>query len=60
MRCYRRYVVSSKLSNTLDVTSCMEAQYDAQFISAPEIFNMYHGLQFTSKEWIEMLKSHNI
>lgn len=57
---YSRYVLSWKLSNTLDVSFCTEALYDALSISTPEIFNTDQGSQFTSKEWIEILKSHNI
>ncbi len=57
---YSRYVLSWKLSNTLDVSFCIEAMDDALSISTPGIFNSDQGSQFTSKEWIEMLKSHNI
>jgi len=57
---YSRYVLSWKISNSLDVSFCIEAMDDALSISRPGIFNSDQGSQFTSKEWIEMLKSHNI
>lgn len=53
----KRYMLSLRLSNTLDVSFCMEALKDALSISTPEIFNSDQGAQFTSKEWIETLES---
>jgi len=57
---YSRYVLSWKLSNTLDVFFCIEALNDALSISKLGIFNCDQGSQFTSNEWIGMLKFHNI
>jgi len=47
---YSRYVLSWKLSNTLDVFFCIEALNDALSISKLGIFNCDQGSQFTSNE----------
>jgi len=48
---HSRYVLSWRLSNTLDAGFCLEALEAALAISQPEIFNSDQGVQFTSKEW---------
>jgi putative transposase len=45
---YSRYVLSWRLSNTLDVGFCLEALEEALSVSKPEIFNTDQGTQFTS------------
>lgn len=45
---YSRYVLSWRLSNTLDVDFCLEALEDALSYGTPEIFNTDQGSQFTS------------
>lgn len=49
-----RAVLSWKLSNTMDVSFCLEALKEAREVAgrAPEIFNTDQGCQYTSKEWI--------
>jgi putative transposase len=52
-----RKVLSFRLSNTLTADFCVEALEEAmaQF-GRPEIFNTDQGSQFTSEEWIKVLK----
>ncbi len=57
---YSRYVLSWRLSNTLDVNFCLEALEDALKTDAPEIFNMDQGSQFTSSEFTGRLKDADI
>ena len=57
---YSRYVLSWRLSNTLDTEFCIEALRDALKKGTPEIFNTDQGSQFTSEEFTAVLKEHNI
>jgi putative transposase len=57
---YSRYVLSWRLSNTLDVGFCLEALEAALAISQPDIFNTDQGVQFTSREWTGRLEGCNI
>jgi putative transposase len=53
---YSRYVLSWRLSNTLDVVFCMEALEDALQLGKPSIFNSDQGSQFTSLEFTRRLE----
>lgn len=55
-----RYVLSWKVSITLDTAFCLEALEDALAIGTPEIFNTDQGSQFTSTDFTTMLKEHHI
>ncbi len=57
---YSRYVLSWRLSNTLDVTFCIEALEEALDKGCPAIFNTDQGSQFTSKEFTETLLNREI
>ena len=57
---FSRYVVSWRLSNTLDTVFCVEALDAALETGQPLIFNTDQGAQFTSTEWIERLKAWDI
>jgi len=57
---FSRYVVSWRLSNTLDTGFCVEALDAALDQGQPLIFNTDQGAQFTSTEWIERLKAWDI
>jgi len=57
---YSRYVLSWRISNTLESDFCIKALEDALKIGKPKIFNTDQGTQFTSKKFIQMLKDHNI
>lgn len=54
---YSRYVLSWRLSNTLDNLFCLEALEDALKIATPEIFNTDQGAQFTSREFTGRLEN---
>jgi putative transposase len=51
-----RYVLSWRLSNTLDVGFCLEALDEALSRGKPEIFNTDLGSQFTSREYTGRLE----
>ena len=55
-----RYVLSWRLSNTLTPDFCVEALEEALTYGTPEIFNTDQGSQFTSDEFIDVLKKNNI
>lgn len=57
---YSRYVLSWRLSNSLDVTFCLEALDEALQISKPKIFNTDQGSQFTSLDFTGHLESNAI
>jgi len=56
-----RKVLSWRLSNTLDVSFCIEALEEALMkYGKPDIFNTDQGSQFTSLEFTDILIKHNI
>jgi len=57
---HSRYVLSWKLSNTLDVGFCIEALEEALRKGKPEIFNTDQGAQFTSEAFSGILKQHGV
>jgi len=57
---YSRYVMSWRLSNTLDTDFCIEALEEALKKGRPEIFNTDQGTQFTGEAFTGLLKSHGI
>jgi putative transposase len=57
---HSRYVLSFKLSNTLTPDFCVEAMEEALEYGTPEISNTDQGSQFTSHEFISVLKKNNI
>jgi len=60
MDLFSRYVLSWRLSNTLDTVFCTEALQDALRIGKPDISNTDQGAQFTSNAYTEILKANNI
>jgi putative transposase len=48
---YSRYVLSWRVSNTLDAAFCVEALEDALAQALPEIYNTDQGAQFTGTEF---------
>lgn len=52
---YSRYVLSWRLSNTLDVSFCLDALEEALKKGTPVIFNTDQGSQFTSKDFTQIL-----
>ena len=58
---YARRVLSWRVSNTLETRFCIEALEEAiELHGAPEIFNTDQGSQFTSEDFIGVLKEHDI
>ena len=55
-----RYVLSWKISNTLTSDFCVEVLKEALKYGTPEIFNTDQGSQFTSAEFVGVLKDHGI
>ena len=54
---YSRYVLSWRLSNTLDVGFCLEALDEALSRGCPEVFNTDQGVQFTSASYTSRLEA---
>jgi len=57
---YSRYVLSWKLSNTLEQSFCIEALLEALEKGKPEIFNTDQGSQFTSDRYTGCLSREQI
>ena len=57
---YSRFIVSWKISNTLDTLFCIEALKVGLMTAKPTILNSDQGCQFTSHEWIKFLKEKDI
>jgi len=54
---YSRYILSWRLSNTLDNRFCIEALEEALEKGIPDIFNTDQGVQYTSRNFIDILLS---
>jgi putative transposase len=54
---HSRYVLSWRLSNTLDVEFCLEALDEALGQGCPEVFNTDQGVQFTSASYTGRLET---
>jgi putative transposase len=58
---HSRKVLASRLSITMDVDFCVAAMEEAiERYGVPEIVNTDQGSQFTSREFTDLLKSHDI
>jgi putative transposase len=57
---YSRYVLSWRLSNTLDATFCIDALNEALSQAKPTIFNTDQGVQFTSADFTSILSDAQI
>ena len=55
---FSRYVLSWKLSPTMEVDFCLAVLEEALTIATPEIHNSDQGSQFTGNEYLALLKSH--
>jgi putative transposase len=53
---FSQYVLSWRLSNTLDERFCLEARDEALAIGRPETFNTDQGFQFTARQYTGRLK----
>lgn len=57
---YSRFVLSWRLSNSMDVDFCLDALEDAFEYGQPEIFNSDQGAQFTSRDFTSALTQKGI
>jgi len=57
---YSRYVLSWRLSISLDAQFCIEALKEALLVGKPEIFNSDQGSQYTSDDFTSILLSQGI
>jgi len=57
---YSRYVLSWRLSNTLEGRFCLEALDEALAMGRPEIFNTDQSSQFTAREYTDRLEEAGI
>ena len=58
---YSRYVLSWRLSNSMDASFCIEALQDAMMLYGfPEIFNSDQGSQFTSDGFTALLLANGV
>jgi putative transposase len=58
---YSRYVLSWRLSQTLELPFCLDALNEAiRIYGMPEIFNSDQGSHFTAEDWISILKANKI
>jgi len=57
---FSRYVISWRVSNTLDADFCVECLDEALDYCQPEIFNSDQGSQFTSKDFTQKLLDRNV
>jgi putative transposase len=57
---YSRYVISWRLSNTLDTDFCVAALEEALGKGTPEIFNTDQGSQFTGEAFTGLLNNHGV
>jgi putative transposase len=48
-----RYILSWRLSNTMESDFCVEALKESLSLATPEIFNTDQGSQFTSEDFVE-------
>jgi len=54
---FSRYVLSWRLSNTLDGLFCLEALEEALTRGTPDLFNTDQGVQYTARAFTERLES---
>ena len=57
---YSRYVLSWRLSNTLEADFCVDALQEALRKGRPDIFNTDQGSQFTGEAFIGLLEQHGV
>jgi len=57
---YSRYVLSWRLSNTLDADFCVEALEEALQKGRPDTFNTDQGAQFTGEDFTGLLEQHGV
>lgn len=53
---FSRFILSWKLSNTMDIDFCLEALGEAFCFGKPKVFTSDQGSQYTSKRFVEALE----
>jgi putative transposase len=56
---YSRRVLAWRLSNSMETSFCREALSEALTIAVPTIHNSDQGVQFTSNEYLDVLRTHD-
>lgn len=57
---FSRFIVSWKISITLETGFCLEAGAEALSQATPEIMNSDQGVQFTSNEYLDLYQGHHV
>jgi len=57
---HSRFILSWRLSNTMEASFCAEALQDSFVYGVPEISNTDQGSQFTSDEYIKLLEERGV
>jgi putative transposase len=57
---FSRYIISWRISNTMETSFCLQVLENALIIAKPEILNTDQGSQFTSNEWIKKLVNSDV
>ena len=57
---FSRFVLSWRLSNTMDTAFCIDALKEALCLGKPDIFNTDQGSQFTSNDFVSVLRDNEI
>lgn len=57
---YSRYVISWRISNSLESSFCKECLNEALLRGVPEIFNTDQGVQYTSTGFVEIVEENGI
>jgi putative transposase len=57
---YSRYIISWRLSNTMEASFCLDMLEEALTFGKPEIINTDQGSQYTCDAWIKMVQDNGI
>ncbi len=57
---FSRFVVAWCISNSLDIDFCLRMLRDGFAIAQPEILNTDQGSQFTSDDWVNLVKENGV
>lgn len=57
---YSRYIIAWKLSNSMDISFCLEVAKEALITAIPEIMNSDQGSQFTSAQFIHLFENQGV
>jgi putative transposase len=57
---YSRYIIAYELSSSLEATFCIDTLKSALLTGHPEIFNTDQGSQFTSNDFVDTLRNHDV